>query len=306
MLVYHAKRSALTLVELLVVFAISAILVALLLGAVLQSREAARRTSCTSHLRQLGIAVHSYADSHGYLPPGLNSNGFSLHVRLLPYIDAEPLYSRVDFSVSYRTPPNDAITEHGLSVFRCPDNPTASGAFRRDFTNYVGCAGGGSPLVENGMFVWIARNPLVRLSHVSDGLSNTVAMSEVLAYPKGLPGASPLYANGSIHKTKSSYTLPAQLGDLITECRYGNPPPTSKSMGHEWVQGSISITRYIHVLTPNTRSCQNATHIRRGIYTPSSFHPGGINALLGDGGVRFVSDSVDRETWVSLGSGYGG
>ncbi len=174
------KRHAVTLVELLVVFAIIAILAALLLSAVLQTREVARRTTCTSHLHQLGLAVHSYADSFGFIPPGLNSNGFSLHVRLLPYVGGEALYSKVDFAKSYRKPPNDQLTAHELPVFKCPDNPTVTSSYRRDFTNYVGCAGGGSPLTENGMFIWATRSPMVRLSHVQDGLSNTFALVKLL------------------------------------------------------------------------------------------------------------------------------
>lgn len=98
------RNAGFTLIELLVVIAIIAILIALLLPAVQQAREAARRTQCKNNLKQLGLALHNYHDTHSVFPPGLlgrcttpdlNASGL---VMLLPYIEQNNLYSQFNFS----------------------------------------------------------------------------------------------------------------------------------------------------------------------------------------------------------------
>src|SRR5476651_1064146 len=101
----HPLRGGFTLIELLVVIAIIAVLVSLLLPAVQQAREAARRAQCKNNLKQLGLALHNYHDVYNRLPyngrtPGAQSGGgteASVFIRLLPQIDQQPLFSQLNF-----------------------------------------------------------------------------------------------------------------------------------------------------------------------------------------------------------------
>ncbi|MGV3486517.1 MAG: DUF1559 domain-containing protein, partial [Planctomycetaceae bacterium] len=95
---YRADRLAFTLVELLVVIAIIGVMVGLLLPAVQASREAARRMSCSNHLRQLGLAIHNYESAYKWLPPaGTLDKDFSIQARLLPFLEQSGIYEVLDF-----------------------------------------------------------------------------------------------------------------------------------------------------------------------------------------------------------------
>ena len=114
------RTSGFTLIELLVVIAIIAILIALLLPAVQQAREAARRTQCNNHLKQIGLALHNYHDSLLVFPWGgsygadfvngsnTGASGFNWRVFILPYMDQAPLYNKLSGYFSTATPPTSA------------------------------------------------------------------------------------------------------------------------------------------------------------------------------------------------------
>lgn len=295
-------RRGITLVELLVVIAIIGILIALLIPAVFSSREAARRVTCVDRLRQIGIAVALYEQSHRRIVPGVGNGGFSTHVRLLPYVGGASLYRHVNFSRFNGMPPNGDLAKHRLPIFHCPDNPVGSMAFRRDFTNYIGSAGGGNPDEQNGFFVNLTKGGIIRFADVVDGLSNTAAMSEAIAYPEGFPGDPGLRKKGAIRKTRHQYLVPRELDLLIADCLSGSTDLTRYSLGYDWTVGSISITRLVHVLPPNSPSCFNRSKVLHGIYAPSSYHAGGVNVLFGDGSVRYVSDTIDGIVWIGLGT----
>ena len=119
----RALRSGFTLVELLVVIAIIGILVGLLLPAVQAAREAARRMSCSNHLRQIGLAVHGFHDSNKGMPPqatytiGSTFSGYSVHARLLPYIEQQSIHDRVNVSLGYAAQPE--ICRLKIPLYRC-------------------------------------------------------------------------------------------------------------------------------------------------------------------------------------------
>src|SRR5438067_7704658 len=118
-----------TLIELLVVIAIMAVLIALLLPAVQAAREAARRIQCTNNLKQLGLALHNYESIAGALPPSVVvaksgstfwSNGWSIHGRVLPFMEQGTAFNSINFSFSYSIPDNTTVSRLSLSSFLCP------------------------------------------------------------------------------------------------------------------------------------------------------------------------------------------
>jgi prepilin-type N-terminal cleavage/methylation domain-containing protein/prepilin-type processing-associated H-X9-DG protein len=131
------RRAAFTLVELLVVIAIIGVLVALLLPAIQSAREAARRTSCTNNLKNLGVAALNFHDSQRKLPTSNRAAGVTNAPRyawatlMLPYFEEQNVYDRYDFSqnwdkstaVAPRTVPNAQLVGTRLPVFECPSVP---------------------------------------------------------------------------------------------------------------------------------------------------------------------------------------
>lgn len=139
------RRRGFTLIELLVVIAIIAVLLALLLPAVQQAREAARRTQCKNNLKQMGLALHNYHDSHKTFPPGVVSllanpswvmppgactaapidlgPGWSFFTRMLPYLEECNFYNTIDFDQPLDAMVNAAPRTTPVRVFRCPSDP---------------------------------------------------------------------------------------------------------------------------------------------------------------------------------------
>ncbi|MEQ9070724.1 MAG: DUF1559 domain-containing protein, partial [Gimesia chilikensis] len=126
-----------TLIELLVVIAIIAILIALLLPAVQQAREAARRTSCKNNLKQLGLGLHNYHDTHGCYPPGYiyrpgasgNQLGFGWVAMILPMIDQANLYNEFNFNLPIFDAANLTAREKQIPGLLCPSDSVSENNF---------------------------------------------------------------------------------------------------------------------------------------------------------------------------------
>ncbi|HUG91849.1 MAG TPA: DUF1559 domain-containing protein, partial [Planctomycetaceae bacterium] len=213
------RRSGFTLIELLVVIAIIALLVALLLPAVQQAREAARRTQCRNHLKQLGLAVHNYESSHRYLPPSasirmvgeINTNAsWSIHGRILPYLDQAPLYGHVDLSIAWDD--QAAISGLKIPVYACPTDigsdtardvspklasplyPTTYGFNFGTWLVYDPVSGG----MGDGAF---GPNSRIGFRDFLDGTNNTLMLAEVKAQQHYGRNAPP---NGGTAKPEAS------------------------------------------------------------------------------------------------------
>jgi prepilin-type processing-associated H-X9-DG protein len=286
---------------LLVVISVVAILVTILFTAVQASREAARSVNCQSNLRQLGLAISQYEATFGTFPPGLSRAG-SLHVSILPFLEQRAAYQTLDPSrqmqiddMNFKTPI--------VSVFLCPSDGTASSISdgRLFGTNYAGCAGTWHLRDGwNGVFQYWTTIPQhsagpVRNAEVTDGLSNTVMMSDILR------------ADQSFARLRVNWNTPRRYDDIDAFAHAcASVPPNPRefgwrgdnfSRGTPWTDGNIGVTLYNHVLTPNHPSCYNERDVPNAASTASSGHRNGVNTLYADGHVTFVANSIDREIW---------
>jgi prepilin-type N-terminal cleavage/methylation domain-containing protein/prepilin-type processing-associated H-X9-DG protein len=322
------KLRGFTLVELLVVIAIIGILVALLLPAIQAAREAGRRTQCMNNLRQMGLAMLNYESSYRVFPPsdvvvpdpatGLltRSLGFSVHARLLPFVEDEALQSLVNFSAAYNHASNDAARMTYVAMFVCPSDGgenAASVPAPGAPTSYHANQGSGvvwSIVTDpsdpnfalgppNGVLI---RNGGVKVSHVTDGMSHTAAFAERIV-GDGSNGTvteeSDTFSPGTTHPgVEKAYQdcLAVNITDLG---RQGN-----SDIGFPWIRSYHSTTIYYHNNTPNGRSCMFPPG--QIMTTASSRHTGGVNMMLCDGSARFISNEVSRPVWQALGSRNGG
>jgi hypothetical protein len=228
-------------------------------------------------------------------------------VFLLPHIEQQNVYRRFDFRMLglMQFPPNDAIARERIALFECPDDGGNTGSTTTRFglsataTNYVGNAG--TWRTFNGVFRAFGsteRGRCVATRHIRDGLTQTAMMAESLVDDRTRDPRRYRSDTGRQYG-------PGERVAFMTACRNAALQPNGHGFGVPWLNGSMGTTRYNHVLPPNTRSCINGSNIPTGIHTPASEHPGGINLLLADGAVRFVSNSIDVTVWQALGSIHG-
>jgi prepilin-type N-terminal cleavage/methylation domain-containing protein len=297
-----AGRAGVTLVEMLVVLGVIALLMAVLLPAVLATRGAARKVDCTSHLKQLGLAVHGYHDSHRCFPPG-SLNAMSGHVFLLPYIERRDLYDQVEFDRQWGEPrPGfDAISEVIVPLLQCPSDPGSAPPAGTNFALNFGTRQV-DELKANGLFRSASQHRCVRDVDVTDGLSNTVAMAEVVqAWPAAARRARLIYHTAREYdqdETEAFIDECLSVPETQLPAAYGFLP--------SWTTPGFMSTAYNHVVPPNSGSCLNVSGVPSGILTPASEHAGGVSVLLGDGSVRFVSDGIARAVWQGVGTVAGG
>lgn len=286
-----SERRGFTLIELLVVIAIIAILIALLLPAVQQAREAARRSTCKNNLKQLGLALHNYHDTHRGFPPGWmgvsstglpnleGESGFGWGAMILPFLDASPLYNYINFNESMVSPSNVPYLTSQKPVFKCPSDPKpnnwtitdhTSNSYELATTNYAALLGttelddchslSGYPNVHckgDGMFY---HNSIVKIRDITDGTSNTLMVGERK------------YVAGADIQGTWSGAVPGAHEAAASIVGHAHEPPNAGAHPEDF----------------------------------GSRHVGGAHFLMGDGRVRFISESIDEGLFQDLSTISGG
>lgn len=233
-------HSAFTLVELLVVIAIIGILMALLLPAVQQVREAARRTSCLNNIAQLGLAIHNYEFSREHLPAGVtNDTGpirteevgqhISFLVELLPYIEQRGIADHFDTSLGTYAPENEPARNMSIPTFLCPSFHFES--FESPgITNYAGCYNSTETQIADDNNGLLFLNSRVALADIYDGTSNTLLLGEMMPLQDSLGWASGTRASlrnpGKLLNSRDLEQLNRSLPRPVTEVgSFGSPHP---------------------------------------------------------------------------------
>jgi prepilin-type N-terminal cleavage/methylation domain-containing protein/prepilin-type processing-associated H-X9-DG protein len=265
------RRAGFTLVELLVVIAIIGVLVALLLPAVQAAREAARRMQCTNNMKQIALAVHVYESSHREFPPAFVSNGDAQHNMLtyiLPQLEQQAIYNAYRFDKPWNDALNKTATEVNLPAFRCPSTPSNGDQWLAD---YAACTSIGTParttLMSANLIktrtLWDSalQQKKVRTSDIRDGLSNSFLYFE----DGGRPG----------------------------NYKKGTGLTAGTISGSRWADVDAYFAVHDTCGTSSMSNCHNNNEI-------FSFHSGGCIYSMVDGSVRFESESIDPEVFVSL------
>ena len=300
----QAVRQGLTLIELLVVVAVIAILIALLLPAVQAAREAARRATCTQQLKQIGLAVHGFAQSNNAFPSSIGKPPAfpSYLVQILPYMEQLPLYNSVNFNVDVEDNENITVLNYAPSTLFCPSDASRPNPGSKMAVNYAGNCGK-SAFSGEGVFV----RPQISARDITDGLSHTVGVSEWIVGP-GL-GVDPSYSNTKYILSRTYNDTPVDVEAFCQACET-LPPGTIRegareaSKGQFWIAGRLTASLYNHTMSPNRNSC--IAKVAMDATTAGSYHSGGCNSLMMDGGVHYIKTSIDRLVWSALGTRAGG
>ena len=329
---HKRRQTGFTLIELLVVIAIISILMALLLPAVQKVREAANQMKCRNNLRQLVIAVHHFQLENGHYPPsmlaplrsrfGTNNGSWSIHGRILSYIEQDTAGVRVNLEQPWDHQLNTGVPQTRIPVFICPSEaedhvrtknglpyvyPTTYGFNFGTWHVWDPQTGAGG----DGVFFPNAR---LRPASILDGLSNTLCASEVKAFTP--------YVRNTADPGPTPPSVPADIPPLTAGGQHKLGTNTNKNTGHtEWPDGRVHHSGFTTVFPPNTKvpytyqgyvfdidynsmqEGKSPTIPTRAAITARSWHSGGIvNAAFMDGSVRVISKEIQQSIWRALGT----
>jgi len=354
------RRGGFTLVELLVVIAIIGVMVGLLLPAVQAAREAARRMQCSNHLKQMGLAIHNYESTYKQLLPRRGGSGgignpridgnfrrVSGFIWMLPFIEQTALTERIaagetlsDGTVIapggpagwFTTNPGYDPWKTQIPTYLCPSdlNPgqrgnTAGNSYAFSLGDSMGTNWNTNDYNSRGP--WGSSHRVRGFRDTTDGLSNTIAMSE-RPWPGGNIGlttaAGQLYRGVTVVHP-AVLTSPATCLTNVTGQQLVPGVQFKARFSSIWTDAQAEVVCFNTVLAPNSVSCvgdaSTTADSTGGALSAGSFHPGGVNVMMLDGSVRFISDNINTGNtslppvaggpspygvWGALGSASGG
>jgi prepilin-type N-terminal cleavage/methylation domain-containing protein len=298
-----------TIVELLVSLSVIGILLALILPAVQAAREAARRIGCQNNLRQLGIAIQSYLDSAGCYPPGrilLYDPRYAggkppcssptvdkgILIMTLPFMEQRPLYNSINQNVTIFGSENSTSTAIPVVQWCCPSDPH-------------------SELIQPAR--WIGRPPSFWVQDTAPG--------RVMAYTSYAGAFGSYCVNATVHGkphcivpgplvneangvfTDVAPISPASISDGLAQTCFlaekamtehlGQPSNAGISGEYNWAASSnLGCSLYSAMYPPNLGK-NNTNLVGVTVYAAESYHNGGFYAMMGDGSVKFLKDTID-------------
>jgi prepilin-type N-terminal cleavage/methylation domain-containing protein/prepilin-type processing-associated H-X9-DG protein len=292
-------RRGFTVIELLVVFGIIAILLALLLPAVSRAREASRRINCVNNLKQLDLAVHEYVTAYDCLPSGTynpsgpvdwSPDGYKISwiASLLPYMEQTGMYRALDFNRGAGAPANFTVRATQINTLLCPSQGSAGWNYLAGRpgiagplvigSSYAACHNDVEAPIDVGNHGCFSLNSQIRVEQITDGLSETIFLGEVpVRLDAGwISGTRSTLRNTGhpingvdVTAVKSEPTLPAEI--------------TPRELEEFIIQGRIEIPKTF-------------------VGGFGSSHVGeGANFAFGDGSVRFLRQSIDQAVYRRLG-----
>ena len=317
-------RGAFTLVELLVVIAIIGILIAMLLPAVQAAREAARRMQCSNNLRQTGLAMLNYEQSHQRLPIGVLATpqvpssglfpGFNALVQILPFLEMQSVEDQFDLGASIFDASNNNVVSRHVPSYTCPSDTSGN---RR--------TSGGQ---QQASRTWARSNVAINF-----GSQTYLAEDGGINLVTGVPNANTDYSTNGAFQCNEGKSLrdfqdgtsTSALASEVIAGRDDEDDGTWDARG-VWAFIAIGSANYTHRNTPNsgaadavltsggTRHCppdapnympcttSSGTLWDRFHAAARSLHPGGVHVVFADGHVGFINDEIDLLTWHWLGS----